>query len=327
MSNYNVELLQQTIDKLKNRLIYIQTEFKEGTIELEDELNRFSIELTEFVVELEDQITFVLLEDPHYVCPAENCFHTYSKSNLIELICMGNAMCPACRCQFTLLTIEPNHIMQSTLTDVKDATRSISAVQQQIKHNKLMSKCGVDMIPDTIIELCINYFMDPTYVFTLIDMEYFVVLTYLPETITNESRDDVVDSHYARFRGSAFKVTFIVNINNSRDLPRQIHHQYRYTITTYTVGKIVRSISFDRNVNIHSEGIHYYKTPMAACMNIPYPRNYTGLWIIWHDNGGKARESSWVDGRLNGQFKIWRADGRICVVLNYVNGSLVESSV
>ena len=84
----------------------------------------------------------------------------------------------------------------------------------------------------------------------------------LNDTITNESRTNVIDHIYAKFRGNQF---LVIDIINKFDINKHIgeiqNSTYTHNIIKYKKGEMVKSNSFDENLNnVCSNGIHYFKS-------------------------------------------------------------------
>jgi hypothetical protein len=123
-----------------------------------------------------------------------------------------------------------------------------------------------------------------------------IILQKLEDTLTNESRKDVVDEKYAKFRANKLLVVLIFDIND-------LNIEYESIInilqikTIYKKGEIVFPDNFDKNLNkVCSNGIHYFKTIDAAFYYSGIQSGYTGIWIRSNDNGqiyAKTRIFEW----------------------------------
>ncbi len=94
-----------------------------------------------------------------------------------------------------------------------------------------------------------------------------VTLQLLPDSATNESRENIHNSDHAKF-----KVIKLVNplTNESIDSDSSFFD----STFIYRKGEIVLSTQFDPNLNeVYGKGIHYFKTYKAALffciMNLP----------------------------------------------------------
>jgi antitoxin component YwqK of YwqJK toxin-antitoxin module len=179
----------------------------------------------------------------------------------------------------------------------------------------------------TILHECSNYVNDQRYVFKLcVDncspgkekiREWLVIMQYLEDTLTNESRT-CSDKGYAKFRGDKFEVIKIININDlsTKDKITNVfnsitEHGGKFQTTTieleYIVGEIVRVSDYDENVSeVCEKGIHYYKSISAAfCYGQNPPTNYTGYWYIWNQDGSPEAKYEYVNGKRHGEFELW----------------------
>jgi hypothetical protein len=156
---------------------------------------------------------------------------------------------------------------------------------------------------------CKRYEDDPNVVYKSCG-DHIVVLKKLADTITNESRDNVKDRRYAKFRANKLEVLCIFQKNNPREQLETINDTfYREKKLTYTVGKIVCVDDYDVYLNkIYASGIHYFKSVIAAFyykLNVDLI-HYTGFYMSWHDNGSKYKHCNYVDGRQCGKCSIWK---------------------
>lgn len=172
------------------------------------------------------------------------------------------------------------------------------------------------------------------------DMKYFIVMKKLPETTTNEQREDVVDADHAKFRASILQVELIVNIEDINDRPNQILNSHHAHKTMYTVGEnIVPSHEFYDDIDkVCAGGISYFKTIEMACTynrhpytylrNVDYVENWTswykngqkrieytydgqfGYLTTWHKNGEKEEEGKLLMGKLEGRQTAWHKNGQ-----------------
>jgi antitoxin component YwqK of YwqJK toxin-antitoxin module len=156
--------------------------------------------------------------------------------------------------------------------------------------------------------------------------EYIVSLAKLNDTITNESRNDIANVSYAKFRGNKFLVTKICHKFTNESIDFIYNTCYKIKLL-YKVNEIVE-VKFSKDLNeICAEGIHYFKSKEAAyyyCLNTT---NYTGKFKVWHDNGQLAVECNYKNGQLYGKYMSWNCNGKNSEINNYIDGKLVGKSV
>lgn len=172
---------------------------------------------------------------------------------------------------------------------------------------------------DFITRLTEEY-KDPSYVYTIQSRIWFFILQIVPESSTNENRENVVDPIHATFNGNNLKVILIVNIHNINDQPNSVEiasenydmipfkrHRvvasgYRYkmtpekSVTIYMVNQLV--------VANKAEDITYYKTVETALSHY-FPFDFTGQWKEWHKNGQMRTMYECVNGKRHGCLTNW----------------------
>ncbi len=231
------------------------------------------------------------------------------------------------------------------------------------KHHEILESPDINLIKSTYPELLVN----SKLVFKSSKYFWIVVLEKTEKTKTNESRDKIAVPEFAWYRGSEFKVVKIFNkfdpshtinsIENNK-IFKGLHNNL-----TYTVGEIVSPSIFitkngeehghydeDMN-NIHSYGIHYFKTMDAAFYydlhKIPtdqgeytgkyyqffpngkilmeidyYSGKYHGKYIVYYTNGLKDFEYSYTHGEKNGMFRSYLNTGEILTETNYFRDTI-----
>lgn len=174
---------------------------------------------------------------------------------------------------------------------------------------------------ETIQDLCKNYVMDPTYVYKLCNMEYFIVMKVLPETVTNENRANIIDTSCAKCRASVLEVVLIVSVKDTSDRPHQLLHKYESIKTTYILGEKVLPDKFNYKLEeVCTGGIHYFKTIQVAFLYRFIPDDYTGIWTYWHSNGQKQSEGNYVNEKRMGYWIVWTNNGQRYSEGDYVDG-------
>ncbi len=153
-----------------------------------------------------------------------------------------------------------------------------------------------------------------------------VTLELLPDSITNEGRNGIIDSNCAKFRTNKAKIISILNYFTESDMDDDCSVYYPNFI--YTIGNVITS-EFDTVLDhICSTGIHYFKTREAA---ISWCRDYQdtinqSLNLMdekirgYYDNGQKKYEENYKDGKKEGKQEEWYFNGQKRHELYYKNG-------
>jgi antitoxin component YwqK of YwqJK toxin-antitoxin module len=159
-----------------------------------------------------------------------------------------------------------------------------------------------------IREICNQYTDDPSYVYKYCT-GHLVVMQKTKNTLTNESRSDVVDPMHAKYRASELMVVRIIKIDQMDPNVQMIKSHYRSgttsTSTSYQVGEVVHPDSFDQNLDrVCSNGIHYFKSVESAFyyMNHNHFHNLTGQWIDWDCDGLLLEKQSYYAGSKSGRW-------------------------
>jgi antitoxin component YwqK of YwqJK toxin-antitoxin module len=158
------------------------------------------------------------------------------------------------------------------------------------------------------------------YAFKSCSAEWIVILKKLEDTKTNESRVDVKNSIYAKFRANKLFVVDIIHKLTDQTTNEITNSVYTYRKITYKKGEIVEIYDFDTNLNdICSSGIHYFQKADAA-FYYELPVNYTGLYKEWYDNGQLEIECAYKNGILNGTYQLWYGNGQLEMECTYKDG-------
>lgn len=137
---------------------------------------------------------------------------------------------------------------------------------------------------------------------------------------TNESRGNVKDPKYAKFRANRLDVLAIIDLDTLGTLGSitNIYLNYRSVFSydiiecQYTVGDQVQSDWFDEDLeNIYSNGIHYFKTIEGAYFFRQRPKTYTGTWLEFYDNGQMKSTGYYVNGEETGRYMEWDENGTL----------------
>ena len=91
-----------------------------------------------------------------------------------------------------------------------------------------------------------------------------VIMKFLPDTKTNENRENVKNSSYAKFRANRLlvrsQVVTIIDIDKLKEIG-EIENSYSIIKINYQTGQIVIPNRFDEDIDkICASGIHYFKT-------------------------------------------------------------------
>ena len=184
-----------------------------------------------------------------------------------------------------------------------------------------------------------QYIDDPDCVYKLCDDQWLVIMKKITNgknkiTITNESRENVYDPLYAKFRANILDVVVIVSIKTMKTV-KYLYHRYvdpnnrnGHPISImYNVGETVEPDKFDQDLEkVCSSGVHYFKTLDRAYYYRGLPLIYTGRLIEWYDDGCKELEGTYIDGKRHGDWSYWYDNGRINIEEQYDNDVLCGSA-
>ena len=158
-----------------------------------------------------------------------------------------------------------------------------------------------------------HYIENPLCVYKLCQSEWLVIMEKLPSTKTNETRPNVKNHMYAKFRANKLKVLAIVNVNNEKNLAVLLHtFQFENINSTvlYEVEKEVTPDHFDKEIeNVCSNGIHYFKMIDRAFLYRDSPIDYTGIWFDWYDSGQIKNRQIYVNGQRDGIYTSYQEEG------------------
>jgi len=154
-----------------------------------------------------------------------------------------------------------------------------------------------------------------------------ITLELLPDSRTNEKRNDVVDPNFAKFRTNKAKVISINDPVTNENLDYDCSAYDRDF--KYNVDQIVKVTDYDENVNgVCTKGIHYFKTYEAA---LSYYWGHVlrlkgklpdGTYIFYHENGRKESQMTCINGKKHGKYIEWYSNGRKGREYNYKNEEL-----
>jgi hypothetical protein len=176
-----------------------------------------------------------------------------------------------------------------------------------------------------------RYLSDPEYVYkyckdSKTQNECIIVLKKSKETVTNESRQAVVDSKCAQFRADQLGVFLIMDLNNPTIEYDMVENEYWLNSsccikTIYRKGDIVCPHAFDNNLNkLQSSGIYYFNSLEPAFYYRGLPKDYTGKWIRYYeDTGAKYSEGSYNNGKCHGIWNFYYSNGIKFATGEYIN--------
>ncbi len=144
-----------------------------------------------------------------------------------------------------------------------------------------------------------------------------VTLQLLPDSVTNESRENIHDPNHAKFRTDEAKVIDIVNPLTNESLSQDVSLYDPHFI--YKKGEII-STYFDRKPDIVcGDGIHYFKTYEAALSWYVREKNIKldGSWRNWDEGGQLKYEKTYKNGKEDGTCRRWYNSGQMASEWTY----------
>jgi hypothetical protein len=120
----------------------------------------------------------------------------------------------------------------------------------------------MDSLINQIKEINKDYLINSIYVYKSC-AEYVVILKRLPDTVTNENRNNITNKEcklFAKHRGNKFLVE---DIFHKFDLANKAYtisnSNFNKSKLEYKIGKVIISDKFDTNLEeVCSNGIHYF---------------------------------------------------------------------
>ena len=178
---------------------------------------------------------------------------------------------------------------------------------------------------DDLITACCEYADNDKYVFKSCN-NYIVVLEKLEDTVTNESRTNIVDPKCAKYRANKLKILLIIHKFYPLNIITEIQNSsYKEKKIVYITNEIIEIDDYDYNLNeVCTRGIHYFKTIEQAFFweLLKFNPKYTGKLNVWYDNGNKWREVEYKEGILEGKWIIWHENGNKMSEGDYKEGEL-----
>jgi hypothetical protein len=147
---------------------------------------------------------------------------------------------------------------------------------------------------------------------------YLLTLQKLHDTITNESRSDVSDSRYAKFRANKLKVIRIEDKDSGKQIDSVENSCYQQSKILYQINKtvVVPDYNLDLDV-ICTTGVHYFKDREVAWQW--QKEIVTGKKTNWYANGQKMKEGTYINGKLEGNYTMWHDNGQKLSEYTYLN--------
>jgi len=152
------------------------------------------------------------------------------------------------------------------------------------------------------------------------------------DSVTNESRKDLVNSDYAKFRTNKAKVISLINPTSGKHLMSDVSRYYIIDDEplSYVVGEYVET-SFNPNIDVVcSSGIHYFKTYDAALswyLQYHLDERKNGTFVMYYDNGAKHITIPYKNGKVDGKKVSYYKNGIKSSEINYKNGKKSGSEI
>lgn len=147
---------------------------------------------------------------------------------------------------------------------------------------------------DKYKELYNDYFEETgKYVYGSCD-NWIVVFEKLNDTVTNESRENVLDTNFAEYCALKLNVVLIV----SKFFPDEVINKTMHVEFCQIVNYELNEITYQKV----GYRLHYFKTVEPAYYEDMVCSDYTGYYSSWHDNGLLSEKGEYVKGEKHG---IW----------------------
>jgi antitoxin component YwqK of YwqJK toxin-antitoxin module len=204
-------------------------------------------------------------------------------------------------------------IEKKTLSDIETLYKKYDQLNQPDKsdqNNLIDSKKQKDMNNlEILLKTNEQYVNDPKYVYKKCvnidnsinskseiltgnsDRVWLVIMKKTNETIDNESRANVKNKMYAKFRANILYVEKIVSVMDPNCTVDYIVNTFGDSRKAYIVGEIVSEPGYDSDIDIVcSCGIHYFRTLEAAYFYESIPINHIGLTCVFNESGDILEE-------------------------------------
>ena len=136
----------------------------------------------------------------------------------------------------------------------------------------------------------------------------------------NENRSDIVDPINAEHRCSKVRV---LSIKDHDGKPYDEGNSLNDKQFIYKVGEIIET-EYDKNIDkVCSSGIHYFLSyKRAKEYDMTVPKNFTGYWFDYYDNGLLKYKRQFENGKANGLCEEWYDNGQLKHRNNSINSQL-----
>jgi hypothetical protein len=153
---------------------------------------------------------------------------------------------------------------------------------------------------------CSASFENPI-VYKSISRDWIGTLRKLPDTKTNESRAGVKNKMHAKFRANKLLVVDIKHKLSGQSIGVVQDGNW-----SYIKGSTVEIADFDNDLNkVNGGGIYYFKSYDTA-FGYEMPKNYSGQYKKWFDNGQLKLDYVVNNGKeINGIYRQWYDDGQL----------------
>jgi antitoxin component YwqK of YwqJK toxin-antitoxin module len=168
-----------------------------------------------------------------------------------------------------------------------------------------------------------KYPLEEGYIFKSCCRNWIVVLKKLEDTKSNESRCDITNPLYVKYRANKLLVVDIIHKITGQTVDKITNSVYIKNTIKYEKGLIVQVSNFDENLNnICTSGIHYFKTPEMAYY-YEFSKITNGVFKTWYDNGQLETEYMYKNGKLHGTCKTWHKNGQLAAEYNCIEDNLI----
>lgn len=206
-------------------------------------------------------------------------------------------------------------LIKSTFSPIIKTIKPKSKIKKLIKEDP-----RIDIL-ETIKLAYKELIDDPDSVYRMCNHQYLAIMQKIPETRTNEARQDVADYKCAKFRANVLNVILIINVLDGKIIDMiDITDQGPFIDSIRAmIGHRLESNRYDNKLSIYSHGIQYYNSIEPAFYRRSVPENYTGQWIKYHDNGNKSTRANYIDGKKEGVWLHWEEGGYLSYAETYSN--------
>jgi antitoxin component YwqK of YwqJK toxin-antitoxin module len=172
---------------------------------------------------------------------------------------------------------------------------------------------------------------EQNYVYTIADevtynnnVHYWVIILKKTDTTNEVSDDNIVNEKFALFRGDNLIVEKIIDPFDPSFNKQYVEDSQntKFVIDEKTGCKVKNNTIFEVGKLVND--IDYFKSLEAAIYDLPVPKNYTGMWREYADNGQLEFEGEYVNGKMSGRWNFWDITGKKIFEGEYSNDKLVK---